>query len=897
MNCDIKDSAKAWNDGVDAFEKAFKFTGGKTTEAIKYAIDEINRQNPGFEFDVSSFTNPLIASLKENNLVAQNYKFTDGKKPADKVDKIAEKMNGLNASQKKEFARKVFSGLQEDGLLTDEKVKNIYSEAIGVPAMNEKINQQIDITAKALQEDKSVEDEIQEEIKRMQADKETFADKKLSPEKDKEYTKKFEELGTRRQVAKAEAMKQSAKFADMLQEKRFWLHQLTDYMPLNLMNPNSLAKNISGAIADGLVRTIGGTLASPVSQAVAIFTKINSNPIGSRSKGLSRAQLKSKASAAWKYGATDFNNELPRANYLNSANRLKRAMDDTGLNKFKGILSGILKIHPDIISKGLTVPDALVYEMLQASEFNRIADAKGLKGAEKEAFMLDPDEKSREVAENIAKRGTFKQDLPDWLSGVRKLSAYDPGKRSDEIIRKKQEDGKLISPTAVKIGTGLSNLLLKSAVPFIKTPINIMRTASRVLLPEYELGQSLMDAKKETDPVEKQRLIIDGITRATAGMFVRHIAFQMIAQGLISAGYDDEDRKTKDIIEQELGGPNRINYSALVRGLMFKDMKKQAGDKYVDLNILGALGVVMAVYAHAYNKYDKNEIENRTSYNKNLSNAISIPWDLAWAEMSSTMDFTFFTGINQLQGAVMNKEGYETNQLATQYIANAFTGVAPSTYQKLSMQASPDVKKQFDKDLSFSENLANVLGYRFAFQNKQLKNKYFSLTEKGESGKKKKAYMLFDNYLGRVLEAEFDFAKVTDGKINDPISRLHEALKDVPKDERDKLFPPAINQEVNINTGKSKKSQKVNLTEDQYDYLREQASNYRMMLATPFIMSEDFKKADHETKVKVLQSYYQEGLKHAKKDLKARYPNIKKQAPSDQSISSKKVKSIVNKYD
>jgi len=891
--CDIKESGKASNDGMEAFQKAFKMTG-KVTESIKFAVDEIHRQNPDFDFEISSFSDPLINTLKEKDIIPKNYKFAGSKEKASsvekKIDKIVEKMKGLSPDQKKAFARKAFTTFEKDGMLTDEKVKNFYAEAIGIPSMNERIGDQITKTSKALLSNKENEEAIQTQIKQMQADK-TANEGKLTPDQDKAYTKAFAELSDKRSKLNASMMKESSEFANMLQEKKFWLHQLTDYMPLNLMNPNSLIKNVSGAVIDGIVRTLGNSIASPVSQVVSIFTKINSNPIGSKVKGLANAKVKEKASAAWKYGSTDFNNELPRANSLNAANRFRQAMDATGGNKFKGIISGILKIHPDIISKGLTVPDAVAYEGVIASELNSIADAKSLTGAEKSAFLLSPDEKSIEVATKLAQQATFKQDLPGWLSGIKKLSAYDPHEQTKKLI----EAG--MSPLSAKLRTGLRSIVQKSAVPFIKTPINIMRTASMVLLPEYALGQALIDAKKETDPLFRQKLIIEGTTKAAVYFFIRHIAIQMVTQGLISAGYGDEDKKTKDIVEQELGGPNRINYSALVRGLTFRDIKKQSGDKFADLNSLGALGIVMAVYAHAYSKDSKEDIQNHTSYNKNLLNAISVPWDLSWATLSSAMDFTFFTGINQLQGAVMNKEGYEADRYAIQVLANVFTGIAPSTYQKFSTQYSPEVKKQFDTNLNFHENLVNALGYRFAFQSKDLRNKYFSLAEKGEGGLKKKEYVLFDNYLGRVLEAEFDFAKVTTAKTNDPISRLHEALKEVPKDERDKLFPASISADQTIQTRKGGRNTtyKVDLTPQQHDYLQEQASSYRMMLATPFIMSEDFKKADHETKSQVLQSFYQEGLKMAKKDLKSRFPEINTQKAKGEP-DKKTVKKLIREY-
>ena len=890
--CDIKTSAKAWNDGVDAFKKAFQQTGGKTNESIKFAIDEINKNNPELNFDVKSFVDPLIASLKKNGVIAQSYNF----KPANaasiegKINKVAEKMTEMSQDEKKAFARKAFIKFQQDGMLDEQGVKNIYADALGMPAMNDKMDAQIKSSSEALIESKNIEDEIASKIKEMQADKDANGGK-LTPAQNASYQSAFNALGAKRSAANKNTMKQSAAMANMLIEKKFWLHQLTDYMPLNLMNPNSLAKNISGAIADAYIRTIGNTIASPISELLKFATGINSNPIGAKLKGALKSKAKEKASLAWKHGQTDFNSEIPQSNHLNSTLRFRQAMDQHGFETFKGIISAALKVHPDLISKGLTVPDAIVYEMVHSGEINRIAESKGLKGAEKEAFILSPDEKSLEIAKTTAETATFKQGVPKWLTS---LSGYNPHEQS----KKKIAAG--MSPLAVKIKTGLTNVVLKSAVPFIKTPINIVRVASKVLLPEYELGSALMKAKKETDATERQKLIVEGTSRFVAGMAVRYVAIQMLAQGLISAGYDDEDKKTKDIVEQEAGGPNRINYSALMRGLTFRGVTKQKGDTYVDLSALGAFGIVMATYAHAYNKNSKDDIKNKTDYSKNLLKVTAdVPFKLIFSGISAAMDFTFFTGINQLNEALMDNEdnNYKANKLAGDYIANMFTGVLPATYQKFSTQSDPNVKRQFNSDLSFRENLENTLGYRFFFQSEDLKNKYFSLNKEG--GPKKKHYMLFDSYLGRVLEAQFDFTKTTKLPEGDnPISRLYETMREVKKDERDRLFPASVgkNQSMTSVVRGTKHTYKVDLTDAQHEYLQDQASKYRMIMVTPFIMSDDFKNADFEIKTKALQSLYADGLKMAKKDFKVKYPDIKSQEIEGSREAMKKAKKMIKKY-
>ena len=890
--CDIKDSVEAWNDGVDAFKKAFLNTGGKTTESLNYAMNHIQEKHPDFEFEPSSFTNPIVSSLKSKGLVDENYNYKGKKEKISSVDKkiqkVADKLKGLPDAKKKEFAKKVYESFNEEGILNDQRVKNIYSDVAGLPSTDKSFDPIIEKTANDLQALNAIDEKIKETYKAIQAEK--TENGKLSKEKDKEFTDRLTELANEREDAIDEHLKSSTAFAEKLQDKGFWLYDLGDFIRMNLMNPVSILKNITGTGFDAIVRNMSSMVASPISQFILQpITKINSNPIGAKFRGAITSKALKQAGRTIKYGSNNPSNEIRRVNHLNAVTQFRKAMQSTGTGKVKNYLSAILKLHPDVISRSLGGPDAAVFETVLSSEINRIAESKGLKGAEKQAFMMSPDEKSLEIATEAANKATLRDKLP---FGMDKLTNFNPREYEKKLLEKNY------TPLQAKTMSGVANLAITLSFPFIKTPVNIVRRSSKILLPELTLTQAVMKASHETDPTQKQKILLEGTTSAAVGFFIRNIALQMVAKGLISAGYSDEEKKTKDNVEQKTGGPNRVNYSAFIRGFMMQDMTERKTDKYVDLNSLGVAGIVLGAYAHAYNQYSKEDIEKQTQYTKDWSNVVSVPKEAFFSQFAATLDYTFFSGFNQIVRAIENDQGYERSHYVANQLATIFGGIAPSTYQKLSTQVSPEVKKQYDKDLSFSENLANTFQYRFFFDDKDLKNKYFSLAEKEGGGVKKKQYMLFDNYFGRVLQAEFGVFKSTEAKTNNPVANLYEASREADKDSREKIFPAAISNEISIQSrrnGKTK-SQSVKLTDDQHAYLQKQASNYRMMLATPYIMSPDFKKHDYETKSKVLQSFYQEGLKYAKKDLQAAYPDIKSQKLNDQVADKSEVKKAIKKY-
>jgi hypothetical protein len=210
--------------------------------------------------------------------------------------------------------------------------------------------------------------------------------------------------------------------------------------------------------------------------------------------------------------------------------------------------------------------------------------------------------------------------------------------------------------------------------------------------------------------------------------------------------------------------------------------------------------------------------------------------------------------------------------------------------QKFSTAVDPFVYKQFDKEKSFGENLSNALGYRFAGSTGTMDKKYFSLTEDKNSATKKKDYLLLDDYLGRLLQQELDVFKAATGKEDNPITRLYEATRDVKMKERANLLPSSVGLKQNF--------EGVNLAmnKEQYTYLTDRAAIQRTLRATPYIMSEDFKKSSYEERVDVLKSFYKDGLEAAKEDLISKYPQLLEGNQGDSEEVENRKDELIEKY-
>lgn len=871
--CDIKSSIEAWNHGVVSFMNAMKVSNN-ATKSIKYALKELSTKYPDLKFDSESFTKPIIEKLKQEGLVKDDYTFKGNKN--NEVEKIVSKFKGLDEKQSKELSKKIFEKSFKNGMVNEQDIKNAYSEMKGYPSITPEFTKLIDEVANDRQAYESVDSKIKNILGEIQSLKK---EKKYTTEKEKDFSKQLDKLKKEKIVALENYIKSDLKFGEMLSKDRHFIYQFGDIMKMNLMSPISLLKNTTGMAGDAVFRNLSNLIAAPISYAVLgvrkAMGKTSSTALApkivSHTTGGVKGDALSKAYIAAKYGVDPvYTDKLRAPNYVDAVRNVKKIVE--GDDKIKNTVQAIFKISSTGISRGLSAPDFLFQEMAENSELNRIGNEKGYKGAELKAFMLAPDENSADIAREYGKKITYKQGMPleDFFKKI------DFAKIGDSMI----ENG--ANPMLARLLTGTGHIVKNIIMPFTTTPINILRGANRIVLPEYTLLKGFYDARQLTGD-EKTNKIISTIADATVGFHIRMIALNLISQGLISAGYDDEEDKVREIIEKKTGGPNRVNINAIWRGITFEDIKERKSDRYVDINSLGTLGIAFGAYAHAYNKYGKEDLQKQIDYLKN-GNYLTVPANTAVSQLSSALDFTFFSGWNEsfkaLKGEGNDREKWLQNSLMT-----VMGGFLPATHQILSKSETESRPKSYDKDLTFSQNVYNQMGYKFFFQ---VPDKTFKvLTENGEKTERIKEHYMFDNYWGRVLAASDPFKSKVVENPNTPTAKLYNEMRKVDKKQRDDLVPGYVSDKVKI------KGNDILLTPGQYDYFQSQSSLHRMGLATPFIMSHDFDKMDFDEKSKVLKNLYEEGRQQALKEVQQKfYPDIRR----NRDHSDKEVERMSKKY-
>lgn len=899
MACDIKQYDQAFNDGNEAFEKAMLQSGGKNpSKALSFAISEVKRLYPDIDFEPSSLVEPIVAHYKKEGILSDKFQYKyEGNAKGLNINKLTEKLKIADPTKRKKFIDNVFKKISEDGNVSERDFINFFAEATGLPHTDAKFNEVAATMAKSLQNNKAIDNEVVQTIKDMQAEKAAATTQEQKDAIDKEYQKKFDALEDRVEEARNKSAEAAYNMAKLTMEKRFWLHNYSTFMTLNLLGPKSLIKNITGAVVDLSYRGLTNTINNTTDYIYSLFSKNKSSKFGSRARGTDFKKVAGKGKRAWKYNLVDFQNELPTMSFSSAAEDFERVSRSAGTwDNIKNILAGTYKVFPETISKMLTAPDAIFYEMAYDAELSRIAEAKGLKGAEKQAFMLKPDENSKVKATAVAKKSTFKDDVNPIVSSI---ASYDPHTASKALQQKGW------NPKQADLATGLRAVVQKAVVPFVKTPWNMVKLGMRMSMPEYVVSETIYKSTKAASGKERQEIITKGLAEAMVGYHVRAVLIQAVAMGLVSAGYNDEDPKTKDAIDQSLGGPNRMNISAILRGLFFQDMSPKENDVKVDISALGVTGLMAGMYAHTFSKDARTQEQEQQDYNKMLLKAIDPRTGVitGMQSLGASLDFTFMTGLNEIQKALKDPD-----KALDKYLINLFatmaTGIMPSTVQKVGTSAEPEVKQLYDKDKDFTENLLNRFGYSFGFgvNAENLKNKYYGLAPEGQSAVKKKNYIFIDSRMGRLLADEFDFGnlQLQDGEDN-PIKRLYDETRKLKKDDREKLFPANVGKTIGIQDRRNDRTvtDQVELTDEQHQYLMDRAGFWRTVYATPYIKSPDWNTSSFESKANILQSYYKEGLKQAISELKGRYPNIKDQVvqSSERSKEDKKSdKEIFNRY-
>lgn len=819
---------------------------------------------------------------KKKDLVYE-YSGEKSKKEAEseqnRINKIVDKFNsfGLDKSKKDKAARKIYEKLTEEGYLTKDEILNIFAEAAGLPSMTEELRADIVKNAKDYRDVKRIDTELAK-LEQDYSDKKKDKNNPITETERKQFLEKAAKLTEEHENAKDNLWKSTQKIDNQMMANDSFLHDIPSMVQMGIMSPISLIRNVTSAVFDSIPRAFIKSLAAVstnIHEKIVLEKMLNrkdvktSIPLGARFTGGIKGAPSTfkKVIKSFVIGRSDFGGGLQGANYLDSMESFRKAAKKEGVEKALKTFWAAIKIPADGVSRILGSSDLAFFDPVMQGELNRIAKQKGLDEVETILFMNNPDEASLKIATDEAKKVTLKDDGGEKMKGIVKLLTFDSRAKANAMIA----NGK--NPLWANTVTAVASLLAKMTIPFVKTPINVWRLANRYLVPEYHLGKTIYNyVQGDTTTEERRKDLHEGVFQAAVGYHLRGVAMQMIAQGLISAGYSDDDKEMRDAVELKAGGSNRVNIDAFIRGLMFMDVAEKKTDSYINLNSMGLSGLVLGTYAHAFNGLSKEEKDAQLKLSSAFNPTVGLKTVLPSG--AALLDNTFMSGLNQVMAA-MREPDKKGQRLGMNYINLLLTSLYPTTFQKMSQVSSPEKKMTYDKDISFLDNLSNNLGYNYLYNSKDLKDKYFSLiNDKDQDVTKKRDYFVFDNYAGRLVAEWFDPFKSTESNIGTPVDKLVTVAREDEGGNRGAYFPTQVKDVVSFENNETGDKYSAKLDKEQYKYYQQMAAMSRMLLITPILDDDIFKNASKENKRKMLSDKYVEGREMAKIALLEKYPSL-----------------------
>lgn len=350
----------------------------------------------------------------------------------------------------------------------------------------------------------------------------------------------------------------------------------------------------------------------------------------------------------------------------------------------------------------------------RASELARameIADRKKLTGDEKIKFLMFPDDASAAEIEKAGKESTFQQET--------------------ELSKKVQKgitDFLNLAQNIPLIG-GPVKVLLKSQIPFVKTPLNIVIETFDYALPPITFGRGVYNIIKGN---RRQGAMLIG--KAVVGAIIMTVAKQLFQMGLLS-WEDDKDKKGRNI-QYDSVPPASMNVDALARGLSGQGWQVKDDDTWVAYKKMGVAGILFDNYTNNYFRSMKDEQAMPGFMEEMITSAPRV--------LSSSLEQSFLKGTNSFLNALQDQGGYETQQWAIETIGAISSIVLPNTVATISKSSDEYIRDTYNRD--FTERLAATFKAKM-FMGSQIPPKVNLWGEKvtgNPEGRNKFTYYLFD---------------------------------------------------------------------------------------------------------------------------------------------------------
>lgn len=705
-------TAEAINTIITIVQKALK-AGDSVVVAINKGINEHKKNNKG-EFDedllredlydklksVESAIDPETAvkrGLKEmgtniREIIKQHYTKADTAKRT-LVDRLVRDAD-LDDSDAKELSAQINEAFTK--LATKAKEKALKAET----SIREKIQPKLS---------KSIDDKLielsnlgalsQEDFNKIYAEK--LGIKELS----KEEVARLQELSDKIQEADAFAEETEGNFTKANIEKHIAL-QKEKQKALNEVSDIMSAKAPKD-VWDTLSVILQGNLLSPISIVTNVYSNFNLMPLRylSRLSAQGLDMLYSKATgkprkidvmaaakgynlgylAGSKQGWQEFKEgsnvaEINKADIQRGLKPLKSFMEgidpkkaQTINERISNLMEGTFGFPAEGMFRALTLGDRPFQIGAEYAKAFEIAKLKGLEGEALDKFIMFPDAESAELIKKAGEDATFKQS----------------GGIGDFASRGIISGLKWISKQPV-VG-GPAKFFLKTQVPYVKTPINIIMETMDYALPQITFLKALYFGGYKKDRVKA----FEYLGKAVVGTIIQGVAAELFKNGLLTG--DPEKEKKERSLQHSAFPPNGFNISAYLRG---GDYAPQKTDTWIGYDKMGVTGVIFSMVANAEN----HKVREGKTFTDRMDEVLYDTFSSMPNAASTALEMSFLQGANTFLDAVKSGEwdSWISNTM------NAVTAVPiPNTISSFNRAGRTNLPELRDQDLY--TRLGNVM--------------------------------------------------------------------------------------------------------------------------------------------------------------------------------------------
>lgn len=804
-----------YNAAIKAMKNAV-LLGADAATAVKAGIDYVKANHTG-QWKEKEFELTMTEGLKN---VVPRKKVAPSKKTVNNIlDKWAKRLDKLTPEARKKLLAKSIEELNAVGALSDARFEQFYAEALGLPTLTDEAKQNIYDLVNTINDADAAFDEYSK------VNNDPNSTEKQVAEAKEKYLQ-----------ANKKARKANEAVSDYFRkEKNIW-DTLTTIMQGNLLAPFSLVQNVWSNFAFNPLRFLSGGVATLTDYIVSQAAKHQMIGKYISDKRTTNILTRTKKSfkgypIAFKEGFDELMNgltskEINERDLSNKLQPLKSAADlwaayfkgnkmsaNAQLNAWAEMLFGI---PAETMFRLLNLGDKLQRVPAEVGKAYEIAKSKGLEGRALEEFLLRPDEESAKEIQEAGDNATFQGE-----NNASKAVNY-----IQNMIKK------------IPIVGGMASFLMRTVVPYVKTPTNIIGKTINYALPPLTLARSIYYAK-EGD----RKKSMEYFGEAVVGTMIGNIAISLLKNGLLT-GTGDEDEPKEMAIQYDNVPPKSLNISAFRRGMSGQGFATKNNDVWIDYTKTGIMGNVFAMYANMGVDKTQEALQQIQLTEFMLKGLPSV--------MKTSFDQSYLKGTSALMEA-MNKGGSSTDKLIANMVAAIGSIPYPNTVATISKSSDTTIRSIRDEELG--QTIQNAFKQKM-FMYDDLPSKVTLWGEKVKNapeGRNKYLYNLFD---------------ITKYK-NVPTETFGFKIYDKWKKSQDADWLPSLPKQTMSYEGVN-----VTLTPLQYEKYLELVGKERKALVEMYVNSESWDTETDEEKMETLKSLYDQGREIGKALFLESTPNL-----------------------